>query len=816
MGKKQYIDTHEELEELKSKLEEMQLSSDSAHVLIEQNSKFKLMVQNMGHGLVFVDNDDIIRYVNKSYCDMFGFEPEELIGMNSFNLVENDEDKKLLEEKKQLRFKGISDIYNIRVKKKDGESIWVEINGTSVKDDYGEVIGTLGMVSDISDIMFERQKLEKQRKIIDAVAYCNEKFLTMDDFEAAINEVLDVIRDASGVDRVCIYENFEIDGLLYSSQKLESCSDGVNPHLSDHNYQNIPYEKAGFARWIDHFTNGGVIFGSVDDLPDPGKELLKSLGLKSIVAIPIFLSGKWWGFLALDEFNASREWLTVEIDALKKAASGIGHGMENWLAKKHLKKNQEDLSHLFEFAPTGMELKDIRGKIIKVNKAFCEILGYTEEEFVGKDFREITYPEDLEKELQLNQLLLKEEIPFAQIEKRYIGKEGNIVNALLQVSLEKDPLGNPIYYFAQIIDITERKNAELEKANLEKIYRAIFENANDAIFIEDENENIIDANAHATDLTGYDRNELLNMRTVELQPTEYESYEMRLDERFETKLVRKDGNVLDVELTLSQIRLGEKNMIISVVRDMTDKMKAQEEMRNAKEKAEESDRVKSHFLAQMSHEIRTPINAILGYSTLIKDELGDNIDEETKSNFEIIESASQRLMRTIDLILRMSEIQTGNYNFVSKKLDLHSQILDQLYKQFKVIAKSKGLEFSLKKNTESTGIIGDEFSVMQIFSNLISNAIKYTIEGKVEVIIWKNDEKTYVDVTDTGIGISKEYQPHLFQMFSQEEQGYTRKFEGNGLGLALVKKYCEMNNASIDVISEKHKGSTFRVGFTSK
>ncbi len=328
MGEKQRTDASENIEELKSQLENLQMSSDSVQFLIEQNSKFKLMVQNMGQGLVFVDNDDIIRYVNKRYCEMTGFNQDELIGMDSFSLVENGDDKKLLDEKKQLRFKGISDIYNIRVNKKNGDFIWVEINGTSVKNDNGEIVGTLGIVSDISDKILERQELEKQKKIIDAVAYCNEIFLTMEDFEAALNEVLDIIREASGVDRVCIYENFEKDGELFSSQKLESCSVGIKPHLSDPDFQNIPYKKAGFERWIDLFSKGGVIFGNVDELPDHGKELLRSLGLKSIVAIPIFLSGKWWGFLDLDEFNADRKGLSVEIVVLKKASSSIENGME--------------------------------------------------------------------------------------------------------------------------------------------------------------------------------------------------------------------------------------------------------------------------------------------------------------------------------------------------------------------------------------------------------------------------------------------------------------------------------------------------------
>jgi PAS domain S-box-containing protein len=352
-----------------------------------------------------------------------------------------------------------------------------------------------------------------------------------------------------------------------------------------------------------------------------------------------------------------------------------------------------------------------------------------------------------------------------------------------------------------------------KETNIDKIYRTIFENANDAIFIEDENENIIDVNQHASELTGYSRAELLKMRTVDLQPKEYEKYEMRHEDRFETQIIHKDGKVLEVELTISKIVQKESIFLISIVRDMTEKKKSEEQMKIAKERAEESDRIKSQFLAQMSHEIRTPINAILGYTQLIKEQIEEHLDDELRSDFDIIGSATQRLMRTIDLIIRMSEIQTGNYQFIPKEIDIYSDILENLYKQFKLSAESKNIKLILEKNTENTHISGDEFSIMQIFSNLIGNAIKYTEEGSIIINTLKTDKDLCVEISDTGIGISKEYVPHLFQLFSQEEKGYTRKFEGNGLGLALVKNYCEMNNARIEVESEKHKGSKFSVFF---
>jgi signal transduction histidine kinase len=140
-----------------------------------------------------------------------------------------------------------------------------------------------------------------------------------------------------------------------------------------------------------------------------------------------------------------------------------------------------------------------------------------------------------------------------------------------------------------------------------------------------------------------------------------------------------------------------------------------------------------------------------------------------------------------------------------------------LYKEHQLSAKQKGLEIIYTCKEKDTDIIADEYSISQIFANLIDNAIKYTKNGKVEILLGKNKTvNMMVEVKDTGLGISKKNLPRIFEPFTQEEQGYNRSFEGNGLGLALVKRYCELNNIIIEVESEKNVGSTFRIIFDKK
>lgn len=282
--------------------------------------------------------------------------------------------------------------------------------------------------------------------------------------------------------------------------------------------------------------------------------------------------------------------------------------------------------------------------------------------------------------------------------------------------------------------------------------------------------------------------------------------------QFENRYYCKDGSLK--WLSWNSFPYPEENIIFGVARDITERKKIIEELITAKEQAEKSNKLKTEFLAQMSHEIRTPINVIIGNHTLLRDFVDSDFKKEYLYIFSSIESASRRIIRTIDLILNVSEIQTGSYQPEFRQIDLDSQILSRLCHEFSQSAALKKLELHFEYRLPSCKIIADEYSTMQIFSNLIDNAIKYTHKGKVKIIAYKKtDSEIAVEVNDTGIGMNEDFMKDLFTPFHQEEHGYTRSFEGSGLGLALVKNYCSINNAAIEVESQKNVGSTFRVIF---
>jgi signal transduction histidine kinase len=266
---------------------------------------------------------------------------------------------------------------------------------------------------------------------------------------------------------------------------------------------------------------------------------------------------------------------------------------------------------------------------------------------------------------------------------------------------------------------------------------------------------------------------------------------------------------------LVKVRTNELNKLNENLRmDIIKRKEVEKELKETVQKVEKSEKIKSDFLAQVSHEIRTPINTILSFSSLIKDELAQYADEELKYSFSGIQSAGRRLIRTIDLILNMADVQAGTHDYIPKEIDICGDIIKNLATEYKAQIKEKKLKLEIIEKTENTKIVADSYTVNQIFANLIDNAIKYTAEGTIKIVCDRNkDNEMIVSVIDTGLGISRDYFPKLFEEFSQEDMGYTRKYEGNGLGLALVKKYCELNKAEISVKSEKGKGSNFTVKF---
>lgn len=462
-------------------------------------------------------------------------------------------------------------------------------------------------------------------------------------------------------------------------------------------------------------------------------------------------------------------------------------------------------------------IHDFNGNIIFTNEAFGNLIKYKKEELIGKNLSICTDPQHI---------TLLEQINNAISEKGYW--EGEILNKTKDgekklFSIKSIPLYGdseiPVAIVTSAKDITITKGLE-EESNK---FKLAIQHSHEIIFMTNSEGKINYINPQFERFYKYKNGEILGKTPKMLKsgrkPDEfYREFWNNLLEgnnlNIEFENITKDGEIVNVDESISAY-FDENNKIagfISIQRDISEKKQNEEILRRALDKAEESDNLKAAFLNQMSHEIRTPLNSILGFMSLMEEELINRGIKDLAVYFDSVNRSALRLQRTIENILAMSNIQVGNYFTSFTKIDLES-VLGLILDDFKSLADEKGIEIIFKNLSESPTILADSYTVIQSFQHLIDNAFKFTNQGIIEVCIYNTDETVCVDIKDTGIGISKEYMEKLFKPFSQEEVGYGRTYDGNGLGLALAKEYLRLNYANISVESEKGKGSIFTIVF---
>jgi PAS domain S-box-containing protein len=359
--------------------------------------------------------------------------------------------------------------------------------------------------------------------------------------------------------------------------------------------------------------------------------------------------------------------------------------------------------------------------------------------------------------------------------------------------------------------------AKLKKS--EERYRKFFEEDLTADYISTKTGELIDCNKAYVKMFGFrDKEHALATKAIELyeNPEEREAY---------IRIVEEKGGVEKYEIAYRSLQ-GEKiysilnsfghfdddgrlQRIQGYIFDITDIKKAAIEMKEARELAERSNKLKDAFIANISHEIRTPMNAIIGFSGIIKESFLDKADKELTEYFNVIDEAGARLMRTVDLILSLSKLQAGVMETKRSEIDLDEEIA-RIITHHRLASEKKGLPVSLINKSGIKKLVTDEYCFTEVISNFIDNAIKYTDNGeiRIEMELRKSGDLA-IHVIDTGIGIDKQFQEKLFQPFVQEETGYSRSYDGVGLGLSIVKRFAELSGYGIEVESEKGKGSKF-------
>jgi len=483
----------------------------------------------------------------------------------------------------------------------------------------------------------------------------------------------------------------------------------------------------------------------------------------------------------------------------------------------HQKQNEQKIIQLskgIEQSPASIIITDTKGNIEYVNMKFTEISGYSFDEVKGKNpnILQSGYTAKEEYYKLWNSITSNKEYR-TEIQNRK--KNGELHWESVLISPIRDEDGRIINYMAIKEDITNRKKSDLE---ILKLSVAIEQNPASVVITD--TQGIIEyVNKKFLSVSGYTKDSLIGKVLRILKPghTTDETYIEIWNKLFsgkawkgehQNRTKKKEIYWESVQISPIKNQEGKITNFIILSENISDRKKMEKDLIAAKEKAEESDRLKSAFLANMSHEIRTPLNSILGFSDLLT---APNLDNELRSEFAgLINSSGNNLLSIINDILDISKIEAGQISLMENEFSAQKLILN-IQKEYALKASSKGIELRIAQTQSNLElmILSDESRIKQVLINFVGNALKFTDAGYIEIGVQRVSNNVVFHVKDTGIGIDKDFHDKIFDRFRQVEAAQTRRYGGNGLGLAITKNLAELLGGKIRLESEINAGSTF-------
>ncbi|MGB4291741.1 MAG: transporter substrate-binding domain-containing protein [Bacteroidales bacterium] len=488
-------------------------------------------------------------------------------------------------------------------------------------------------------------------------------------------------------------------------------------------------------------------------------------------------------------------------------------------AMDDLRKAEARWKFAIESTEQGLWDWNVQTGEVFFSKQWKNMLGYEEDEITNSlsEWEKRAHPDDLKQVWEEIEKHFRGETDIYTNEHRLLCKDGTYKWVLDRGKvIEFTGDGKPLRMIGTHTDISRKKEEEKILLEKEALYRFLFEhNPAPMLIYEKSTLNILAVNEALCSNYGYTLAELQNMKLHELV---VESEQEILIERAakvkgysfsgEWHHKKKDGTMSTVLTHSHELIFEGKEARVIAITDITYLKEIEQELIEARNRAEESDRLKTAFLANMSHEIRTPMNAILGFMELLK--RSDLLQEDRENFISIIEESGKRLLSTINDIIEISKIETGLVEVNLKPENLY-EIISSALNLFKPIAQAKGLEFRIKcpEKTEICNILTDRFKIESIIINLLSNAVKFTKKGYIETGARLENNNIILYVKDTGPGIPPDKLEVVFNPFYQADMNLSREHEGSGLGLAIAKAYSEMLKGKLWVESEPGKGSTF-------
>jgi PAS domain S-box-containing protein len=490
-------------------------------------------------------------------------------------------------------------------------------------------------------------------------------------------------------------------------------------------------------------------------------------------------------------------------------------------AEAALRQSEQYFRALIENALDMITVVDGEGVIRYVSPAGERVLGYPAVEAVGTAGFGFVHPEDLGRVRRaFAQLIEQPGVPL-HLEYRVRHKDGSwrVLEAVGR-SLLHDPLVAGI--IANTRDITERKRVEEALRTSEARYRSLFETANDAIATFTLDGVITAVNRGAERLLGWARAELIGQHVRRVATpgsvalAEDRARQWRAGEKlrsmFEAELIRKDGSVVPVEARTRHMRAPDGTVVgyQGIYRDVTERKRTEQELRQAKEAAEAGDRAKSEFLATMSHELRTPLSIILGYTGMLLKDGRPRLGTTQAELVRRIERSGRELLELISSVLDVSRLEAGRLPVEVREVSA-AALLQEVEMETQEVRQQSALAFRWQLEEPLPSLHTDAGKLKVVLKNLIGNAVKFTPAGRITVAARKRGEGVEVCVSDTGRGIPAEALGVIFEPFRQVHDSVTTRTGGTGLGLYIVKRLLELVGGTIEVESKLGQGSTFRI-----
>ncbi|MBZ5738739.1 sensor histidine kinase [Nocardioides mangrovi] len=459
---------------------------------------------------------------------------------------------------------------------------------------------------------------------------------------------------------------------------------------------------------------------------------------------------------------------------------------------------------MLQHSPIGMTVVALDGRLLMVNRALSEMLGYTQDELKRRGFQELTHPDDLDADLALFEQTLAGEIDSYRLRKRYLHADGSVVWGDLSVALVRDADGEPLHFISQILDITEQRHTE---ERLEAIFETVsvgllligpdgtYERMNRrhrdtlAIPFPDGHEGAAGQLGHVYHLDGktlMTREEMPSYRAV--QGEEFDDYSYWVGGDPATRLA--------FSTSARQVRgpAGEPLGAALAYQEITDLMRAM--------------KVKDEFVSSVSHELRTPLTSVLGYLEILRDR-GD-LPDDVRSQLRVIQRNAHRLQMLLSDLLQVGQAAELGNALQLEEVDVSSLLREAADA---VAPGAEGLGIELVVDVPSRLVISaDPQRIRQVLDNLLSNAVKYTPDGgTVTATLREEDDTLVIEVVDTGIGIAPDEVGQVFDRFFRGRQALDEQIPGTGLGLDIVSAIVSAHGGEITVASEVGEGSTFRV-----